>query len=102
MAAAFGGSRPACVARELTKVHEELVRGALSELAKRYVDEAPRGECTLVVHGATEAAEAIDIEVEVRALVGEGVGPKEIAAKLALKTGKPRRQIYQLALALKR
>jgi 16S rRNA (cytidine1402-2'-O)-methyltransferase len=50
-------SRPVAVCRELTKVHEEVVRGAASELAVRYADEAPRGEVVLVV-GAAPAGEA--------------------------------------------
>ncbi|HEY3188021.1 MAG TPA: ribosomal RNA small subunit methyltransferase I [Solirubrobacteraceae bacterium] len=50
-------SRPVAVCRELTKVHEEVVRGSASELAVRYADEAPRGEVVLVV-GAAPAGEA--------------------------------------------
>jgi 16S rRNA (cytidine1402-2'-O)-methyltransferase len=98
---ALGAARPACVARELTKLHEELVRGPLGDLAARYRDEPPRGECTLVVAGATEAAPAIDVEAEVRRLLAEGGSPKDVAARLALATGKPRRALYQLALALR-
>src|SRR5262249_4687788 len=48
LAAAFGADRPACLARELTKVHEEAVRDTLGALAARYAEEPPRGECTLV------------------------------------------------------
>ncbi len=103
LAAAFGGARAACVARELTKVHEEFARGTLDALAARYADEAPRGEVTLVVTGAAEApAVAIDLESEVAARLARGESPKEIAAALALVTGKPRRMIYQLAVAKKR
>lgn len=47
------GPRRACVARELTKLHEEFVRGTLQELAERFEREAPRGECTVVVEGLT-------------------------------------------------
>lgn len=103
LAAALGGERRACVARELTKVHEELARGTLAELAARFGAEPPRGEVTIVVEGAApEAVEAtIDVEAEVRRRLAAGESPKEIAAVLALKSGKPRRQIYQLAVALK-
>ncbi|HUS67445.1 MAG TPA: SAM-dependent methyltransferase, partial [Kofleriaceae bacterium] len=103
LAAALGGDRPACVARELTKIYEEWVRGTLAELAARYAETPPRGEVTLVVGGARpgEAGEAVDVEAEVRRRLAAGEGPKEIAAALALKTGKPRRQLYQLALALR-
>jgi 16S rRNA (cytidine1402-2'-O)-methyltransferase len=51
------GDRPAVVARELTKVHEEFVRGRLSELRAHFEQHAPRGEFTLVVAGADEGAE---------------------------------------------
>jgi 16S rRNA (cytidine1402-2'-O)-methyltransferase len=107
LAAALGDDRRACVARELTKVHEELARGTLKELAQRYAEAAPRGEVTIVVEGAAaeDAARAeagIDVEAEVRRRLAGGESPKEIAAALALVTGKPRRQIYQLAVALKR
>lgn len=100
LALALGGSRRACVARELTKIHEEYLRGTLAELAARFADEAPRGEVTLVVEGAAAEPEAeLDLEAEVDARLAAGESAKEIAAALALKSGKPRRQIYQLALA---
>ena len=100
---AFGGERRASLGRELTKLHEEHVRGTLTELAARYAEVSPRGECTLVIAGAPEAAEAaVDIEAELRALLAQGLGPKDAAARLVVKTGKPRRVLYQLALALQR
>ncbi len=103
LAAAFGGGRGACVSREITKLHEEHVRGTLDELAARFAEVAPRGECTIVVAGAAEAAEAaLDIEAEVRALLASGLGPKDVAQRLVVKTGRPRRELYQLALALAR
>lgn len=103
LAAALGPDRPACLARELTKLHEEAVRGSLAELANRYADVAPRGECTLVVGGATaeEAATPVDVEAEIRKLLAEGLGPKDVAARVAVTTGKPRRLLYQLALSLR-
>ncbi len=101
LCAAYGPQRRACLARELTKVHEEYVRGTLGELSARFSEEPPRGEVTLVVAGATpdEAAVEIDLEAAIDERLRAGESPKEIAAALALQTGKPRRQIYQLALA---
>jgi len=100
--AAFG-DRQASLGRELTKLHEEHVRGSLAELAARFADTSPRGECTLVVEGAAADAEVdVDIEAELRRLLGEGLGPKDAAARLVVLTGKPRRQLYQLALSLQR
>jgi 16S rRNA (cytidine1402-2'-O)-methyltransferase len=98
----LGGARRACVARELTKIHEEYLRGTLDALSTRAGEAAPRGEVTLVVEGAPEGASAeapIDLEREVDARLAAGQSPREIAAALALATGKPRRQLYQLALA---
>jgi 16S rRNA (cytidine1402-2'-O)-methyltransferase len=102
LAAGFGAERRACVARELTKIHEELARGTLAALAEKYSQEAPRGEVTLVVEGASEIAPQINIEEEVLRRLAARESAKEIAAALSLLTGKPRRQIYQLALTLRR
>jgi 16S rRNA (cytidine1402-2'-O)-methyltransferase len=102
---AFGAERRASLGRELTKLHEEHVRGSLSELAARYAEVAPRGECTLVIAGASAdvaAGDAIDVEAELRALLAQGLGPKDAAQRLVVRTGKPRRALYQLALSLQR
>jgi 16S rRNA (cytidine1402-2'-O)-methyltransferase len=101
LAAALGGERRASLGRELTKVHEEHVRATLAELAARYAEAPPRGECVLVVEGATTVAAAVDIEAELRRLLDEGLGPRDAAARLVIVTGKPRRQLYQLALSLR-
>lgn len=101
---AFGTERRAVVARELTKLHEELARGTLGALGQRFAAQAPRGECVIVVEGASaeDAEQTIDIDAELRLLLAEGLGPKDAAARLVVKTGKPRRQLYQLALSIKR
>jgi len=98
----LGDDRAACVSRELTKVYEEHVRGTLGELAARFGEAAPRGECTIVVAGGVAAAVEIDLEAEVRRLLAEGASARDVAARLVVVTGKPRRQLYQLALALER
>jgi 16S rRNA (cytidine1402-2'-O)-methyltransferase len=115
LAAALGADRPAALARELTKRHEEIVRAPLGELAARYGAEPPRGECTLVVQGASAGsaahamgviesgdAELADISARMRALLAQGLGPRDAAARMVVVTGKPRRQLYQLALSLQR
>ena len=94
--------RPVAVCRELTKVHEEHVRGTLAELAARYAAAPPRGECTLVVEGGAPAAAPLDIEAELLRLLDSGLGPRDAAARLVIVTGKPRRHLYQLALSLAR
>lgn len=102
LADALGADRRASLGRELTKLHEEHVRGTLGELAARYESAPPRGEVTLVVAGGSAAQPAVDIEAELRRLLESGLGPKDAAARLVVVTGKPRRQLYQLALSLMR
>ena len=102
LADALGPERRASLGRELTKIHEEHVRGTLGELAAKYAEVAPRGECTLVVAGGTAAVPDIDIEAELSKLLASGLGPKDAAQRLVVATGKPRRQLYQLALSLQR
>jgi len=102
LAAAMGGEREACVSREITKVHEEHARGTLADLADRYATTPPRGEVTIVVGGAIATAPFVDVEAELGALLDQGLGPKDAAARLVVKTGAPRRRLYQLALAIQR
>ena len=101
LAGAFG-SRAACVARELTKLHEEAARGRLDALAERFADGA-RGEVTIVVAGAGEApaADAADLEAAIRARLEAGDTPRAVAAALAKRWGVPKRDVYARALALR-
>jgi 16S rRNA (cytidine1402-2'-O)-methyltransferase len=94
------GDRPALVARELTKVHEELARGTLSELAEHFAGEV-RGEVVVVVSGAqpSPAEDPADLEKEVRERLAGGERPKEIAE--ALSGSHSKREVYQLAIKLK-
>jgi 16S rRNA (cytidine1402-2'-O)-methyltransferase len=102
LAAVLGPERPACVARELTKEHEEFVRGPLGALATRYAEARPLGEVTLVVGGAeagaSEAEELSDEEIvdEARALLAAGSSARDAADALAARTGRPRRDVYPL------
>jgi 16S rRNA (cytidine1402-2'-O)-methyltransferase len=102
LAAAFGDDRRASLGRELTKLYEEHVRGSLGALKQKYADTAPRGECTLVVEGGRAGEAEIDVEAELQKLLAQGLGPKDAAQRLVVVTGKPRRQLYQLALSLAR
>jgi 16S rRNA (cytidine1402-2'-O)-methyltransferase len=107
LADALGPERPACVARELTKRHEEWARGSLAALAERFAGGA-RGEVTIVVGGApagagqspaSAVAPTPDLDARITALVDEGRGAREIAAALARETGLPRRALYGRASA---
>jgi 16S rRNA (cytidine1402-2'-O)-methyltransferase len=96
------GDRPAAVARELTKLHEEVRRGALDKLAAEYAaGEPPRGEIVIVVGAAEErpAVSEATLDREIAASL-ETLSVKDAAAAVAAKHGLPRRQIYARALAL--
>jgi 16S rRNA (cytidine1402-2'-O)-methyltransferase len=101
--AELDGSRPVAVCRELTKVHEEVVRGTAAELAERYRDAPPKGEVVLVV-GAPEApgpsadspsAEAVDA---VRRLVEAGAKRRAAAGVVAELTGESANALYRAAV----
>lgn len=70
LAEVFGAGRPACLARELTKLHETFVRLPLGELAMRVAAEPPRGECTLLVAGVMRASSLPLLRGEVRTTAG--------------------------------
>lgn len=98
-AAAFGASRPAAVCRELTKLHEEVARGSLAELAERFADGA-RGEIVLVVGGAPARAASISEAVaEALALVAAGASLRDATAEVAAASGVSRGDLYRAALA---
>lgn len=99
LAVAFGADRRAAVCRELTKLHEEVVRGTAAELAEHFADGA-RGEIVLVVDGAGEvAADPADAVTRVRELVARGIRLKDAAAQVAAETGLSKRELYDGALA---
>ena len=103
-AAAALGARPAAVARELTKLHEEVVRAPLDALAGRFADRAPRGECVLVIGAPAEPAGQAVSDAEVDRLLGAALAelsPARAAQAVAQRTGRARRALYTRALALR-
>ncbi|MET0620052.1 MAG: 16S rRNA (cytidine(1402)-2'-O)-methyltransferase [Thermoanaerobaculia bacterium] len=99
------GPRRACVARELTKVHEEVVRGTLPEVAETLRARGPgRGEVTVVVEGASESAieppttESVDEKIREALAAGEAL--KRLSKEIARRAGRPAREIYSRALQL--
>jgi 16S rRNA (cytidine1402-2'-O)-methyltransferase len=96
------GNRDAAVARELTKMHEEVRRGPLAELAAHYADAGPpRGEITLVIGPPAEVApDNAAIDVALKAALP--FMPVKVAAEMiAGLTGAPRKSVYDRALELK-
>ncbi|MFL5300356.1 MAG: 16S rRNA (cytidine(1402)-2'-O)-methyltransferase [Anaeromyxobacteraceae bacterium] len=103
--AAALGDRPAAVARELTKLHEEIARGTLSELAARFADGA-RGEVTIVVAGAPAGAVADEpsepLDDELRRRLAAGEPPSAIAREVARARALRRADVYDALERVKR
>ncbi|MCL4251255.1 MAG: 16S rRNA (cytidine(1402)-2'-O)-methyltransferase [Anaerolineae bacterium] len=96
------GDRPACVGRELTKLHEEYTRAPLSEILAYYESHTPRGEVVLLIAGAPPAEPDIWDEARVRAALHDrlaaGERLKDAAKALAAESGWDRKTIYALGV----
>jgi 16S rRNA (cytidine1402-2'-O)-methyltransferase len=94
----FGAARRAAVARELTKLHEQISTGSLGELASRLGDEIPlKGEFVIVVAGAEVAAQPDEQRARsIFALLSEELSPSKAVAMTAAITGMPRNAVYRL------
>jgi 16S rRNA (cytidine1402-2'-O)-methyltransferase len=105
-AARLLGPRRACVARELTKIHEEAARGTLEELAALYGERGEvRGEVTVVVEGREPAAMEVPAETLDRRIAAEldaGRDKRDLARRLGKETGRPSREIYARAVEISR
>jgi len=94
--AAIGPERLVVIARELSKLHEELLRGTAAELA--LAEREWQGEITIVL-GPGEAApgpklDEGEIDARIDALLAQGLGAKDVARSLATETGRPQRELY--------
>jgi 16S rRNA (cytidine1402-2'-O)-methyltransferase len=109
MVGVFGISRQAAVCRELTKTHEEVLRGELGELAKWAQGEV-RGEITVVVDGASQQdvrdaaglASEEDVVSAVREAMAGGLSRKDAAASVAEAAGLSKRQVYEASIAARK
>ena len=102
MAAVFGGGRKIALVRELTKMHEEVIRTTLAESLAIYEEKSPRGEYVLVIEGASDSDETsteawwdtLSVSEHVEKYIGDGMTPKEAVKQTATDRGCPKREIY--------
>jgi len=98
--AALDPDRPVAVCRELTKLHEEVVRGTAAELAARYAEDPPKGEVALVVGGAPSVADEIGPALQaLQRLVEAGAKPRPAASVVSELTGVPANRLYRALTA---
>ena len=102
MAEVFGPDRPISFCRELTKLHEEVVRTTLGEAIERYTAQPPKGEFVLVVAGAPAAQKQLptteDAAKRVLELTAEGMSRKDAIKQTAQELGLPKNVVYDAAL----
>ena len=102
MAEVFGADRPISLCRELTKLHEEVVRTTLGGAVERYTQQPPKGEFVLVLAGAQpvekEAATPDDAAKRVAALMAEGMSRKDAIKQTAKELDMPKNAVYDAAL----
>ena len=104
MAEVFGGERPISLCRELTKLHEEVVRTTLADAIQKYTEQPPKGEFVLVVAGAPEKeVEAITEDVilaRLQDLIDSGLSKKDAIKQTAAELSLPKNEVYDLSLKL--
>ncbi len=100
------GDRRACVAREITKRHEEFIRGSLSDIFKDLDSrDQVKGECVLFIHGATESKTEIsteELEALIKARLTLYTKTGTLAKELSVSLNLPKKQIYDAILAHKK
>ncbi|MGF1598999.1 MAG: 16S rRNA (cytidine(1402)-2'-O)-methyltransferase [Acidimicrobiales bacterium] len=95
-----GPDRPAAVARELTKLHQEVVRGTLADVTAHFDRVEPRGEFALVLAGAVDEAAPLDdrdLVAQLEGFLAEGSSRRDAVAAVVRQTGEPKRRVYDLA-----
>jgi len=95
------GERDIVVAREVTKWFEEFLRAPIGEVRRRIADQPVRGEITLVVAPSSQPAAVADddtVRSEIAKMLETGMHVKDIARIVALETGRPRREVYDMVV----
>ena len=102
LASACGDDRPVSVGRELTKKFEEHVRGSLAEVIAHFQEIPPRGECVIVVGGASpQPEEAPNPDALLLKALADGSSPKDAARSVSVATGLAKNALYQRVLELR-
>ena len=103
LAEAFGSDRPISLCRELTKLHEEVIRTTLGQAVEYYQENPPKGEFVLVVAGApaqeTAVASDSDAAARVAQLMQEGMSRKDAVKQTAKELNLPKNVVYDIALS---
>jgi 16S rRNA (cytidine1402-2'-O)-methyltransferase len=96
----FGASREVAICRELTKVHEEILRGNLQEIRMHYSKVEPRGEFTIVIAGAPKGMkwEENAVREAISLKLGNGMSRSETAREVAAVSGWKRQEVYRMTL----
>ena len=102
MVEVFGNDRSISLCRELTKLHEEVVRTTLGEAVEKYTQSPPKGEFVLIVAGAApeekEAASEADAAARVAELIAQGISRKDAIKQTAKELDLPKNVVYDIAL----
>lgn len=102
MAEVFGEDRPISLCRELTKLHEEVVRTTLGQAVTRYTQSPPKGEFVLIVAGAPAEKQELPSETDAAArvsqLIAQSVSRKDAVKQTAKELGLPKNVVYDIAL----
>ena len=104
MAEVFGADRPISLCRELTKLHEEVVRTTLGQAIEKYTEQPPKGEFVLVLAGAQRSEEPVATETDaagrVKALMAQGLSRKDAIKQTAAELKLPKNVVYDAALTI--
>lgn len=100
----FGADRPVSFCRELTKLHEEVVRTTLGQALEKYTLQAPKGEFVVIVAGAPdtpkEAPDEDDVKKRLAELMGKGLSRKDAVKQAAVELDLPKNVVYNAALEI--
>ena len=105
------GNRKIAVCRELTKMHEEIVRGKISEVIEKFEDRTIKGEIVIVIEGKQEEDfelekkqlwEDISVEEHIKKIMEDGLSKKEAIKKVAKDRGLPKNEVYKYSTSIEK